>query len=173
MKITPLHVTIHQFQNNLSKVLEYLILTVLKYFTYTKYRLKDALVKETWQSKSVTLWRSWGKQAEARIYVQAFHGKTRANNKTKTTGKQTNITFNKSQRTKATLSLYMLCVQEANKLNKIRYKLTTNTTGDRKWHKSPGQGTENTTKTRKRWFVQSHLFSKTKIKRNTLKLQKL
>ncbi len=73
-----------------------------------------------------------GKQAEARIYVQAFHGKTRANNKTKTTGKQTTITFNKSQRTKATLSLYMLCVQEANKLNKIRYKLTTNTMGDRK-----------------------------------------
>ncbi len=61
------------------KALQYLILTVLKYFTYTRYRLKDALVKETWQSKSVTLWRSW-KQAEARIYVQ-----TRTNNKPKTT----------------------------------------------------------------------------------------
>ncbi len=45
------------------KVLEDLILTVLKYFTYTKYRLKDALVKETSRSKTVTLWRSWGKQA--------------------------------------------------------------------------------------------------------------
>ncbi len=31
------------------KVLEYLILTVLKYFTYTKYKLKDALFKETSQ----------------------------------------------------------------------------------------------------------------------------
>ncbi len=30
-------------------------------------------------------------------------------------------------------------VQEANKLNKIRYKLTTNTTGEGKWHKSPRQ----------------------------------
>ncbi len=68
------------------KVLEYLILTVLKYFTYTKYRLKDALVKETWQLKTVTLWKSWGKQAEARIHVQAFHGKTRTNKKPKTKG---------------------------------------------------------------------------------------
>ncbi len=58
------------------KVLEYLILTVLNYFTYTKYRLR-----ETFQSKTVTLWRSWGKQAEARIYVQGFHGKTRTSNK--------------------------------------------------------------------------------------------
>ncbi len=57
-----LHYTL-QFTNSKTtwvKVLVYLILTVLKYFTYTKYRLKDALVKETWQSKSVTLWRSWG-----------------------------------------------------------------------------------------------------------------
>ncbi len=67
-----------------------------------------------------------------------------------------------SQRTKETLGLYIyiytyiyiyIYIQEANKLNKIRYKLTTNTTGDRKWHKRPRQGTENATKTRKRWFV--------------------
>ncbi len=57
-----------------------------KYFTYTKYKLKDALVKGTCQSKTVTLWKSWGKQADARIYVQAFHGKTRTNNKPKTKG---------------------------------------------------------------------------------------
>jgi len=44
----------------------------------------------------------------ARIYMQAFHGKTRTNNKPKTTGKQTAITFNKSQKTKATLGLYIL-----------------------------------------------------------------
>ncbi len=87
------------------KVLEYLILTVLKYFTYTKYRLKDALVKETSQSKTATLWRNWGKHAEARIYVKAFYGKTRTNNKTTTTGKQTTITFNNLQRTKETLGL--------------------------------------------------------------------
>ncbi len=68
------------------KVLEYLILTVLKYFTYTKYRLKDALVKETCQWKTVTLWRSCGKQVEARIYVQICHGKTRTKNKPKTKG---------------------------------------------------------------------------------------
>ncbi len=116
------------------KVLEYLILTALKYFSYTKYRLKDALVKETSQSKTVTLWRSWGKQAEARIYVQVFHGKTRTSNKP-TTGEQTTITFNNSQRTKETLGLY-IHVQEANKLIKIRYILTTNTMGDRKWQKS-------------------------------------
>ncbi len=74
------------FKTTWVKILEYLILTVLKHFTYTKYRLKDALVKETSQSKTVTLWRSWGKQAEERIYVQAFHGKTRTNNKPKSTG---------------------------------------------------------------------------------------
>ncbi len=48
------------------KVLKFQILTVLKtvkrYFTYTKYRLRDALVKETCRSKTVTLWRSWGKR---------------------------------------------------------------------------------------------------------------
>ncbi len=92
------------------KVLEYLILTVRTCFSYTKYKLKDALLKETSQSKTVTLWRSWGKQAEARIYVQAFHGKTRTNNKPKTAGKQTTITFNKSQRTKATLGMYILYI---------------------------------------------------------------
>ncbi len=80
-----LHYTL-QVTNSKTTWVEYLILTVLKYFTYTKYRLKDALVKETFQSKTVTLWRSWGKQAEARIYVQAFHGKTRTNNKPKTKG---------------------------------------------------------------------------------------
>ncbi len=80
------------------KVLEYLILTVLKYFTYTKYRLKDALVKETSKSKTATLWRNWGKHAEARIYVKAFHGKTRTSNKT-------TITFNNLQQTKETLGL--------------------------------------------------------------------
>ncbi len=37
-------------------------------------------------------------------------------------------------------------IQEANKLNKIRYKLTTNTRRDRKWHQIPWQGTENATK---------------------------
>ncbi len=42
------------------KVLEYLILTVLKHFTYTKYMLEDAQVKVTFQSKTVMLWRSWG-----------------------------------------------------------------------------------------------------------------
>ncbi len=87
------------------KIFEYLILTVLKYCTYTKYKLKDALVKETCQSKTVTLWRSWGKQAEARIYVKAFHGKNRTNNKPTLTGKQTTITFNNSQRTKETIGL--------------------------------------------------------------------
>ncbi len=68
------------------KVLEYLILTVLKYVTYTKYRLKDALIKDTFQSRTVTVWRSWRKQAEARIYVQIFHVKTTTNNKPKTIG---------------------------------------------------------------------------------------
>ncbi len=64
-------------------------------------------------------------------------------------------------------------IQEANKLNKIRYKLTTNTRRDRKWHQIPWQGTENATKTRDDlWGEQSHLFSKTKIKLNTTKLQK-
>ncbi len=48
------------------KVLEYLILTVLKYFTYTKYRLKDALVNEKCQSNAVE---KLGKTAEVRIYV--------------------------------------------------------------------------------------------------------
>ncbi len=46
------------------KVLKFLTLTVLKtvkqYFTYTKYRLRDAL--EKCRSKIVTLWRSWGKR---------------------------------------------------------------------------------------------------------------
>ncbi len=49
--------------------------------------------------------------------------------KNRMTGKQTTITFNNSQRTKETLGLY---IPETNKLNKIRYKLTTNTTGGRK-----------------------------------------
>ncbi len=40
-------------------------------------------------------------------------------------------------------------IHKAKMLNKIIYKLTTNTTGDRKLHKSPRQGTENATKTRK------------------------
>ncbi len=79
------------------KVLEFLILPVLKYLTYTKYGLKDAPVKETSQSKSVTLWRSWGKQAGARICEQAFYVKTRTNNK------PTTIT----QRTKETAGLYI------------------------------------------------------------------
>jgi len=55
--------------------------------------------------KTVTLWRSWGKQTEARIYVQTFHGKTRTKNKPKPevtknriTGKQTTITFNNSKK---------------------------------------------------------------------------
>ncbi len=105
-----------------------MILTVLKYFTYTKYRLKDALVKEICQSKTVE---KLEKTAEART-----------NNKT------TTITFNNSQRTKETPGLYIY-IQEANKLNKMRYKLTTNTTEDRKWHKNPGKGTENAKKNKK------------------------
>jgi len=48
-----------------------------------------------------------GKEAEAGICVQAFHGKTKTNNKPKTTGKQTTITFNNSQRAKETLGLYI------------------------------------------------------------------
>ncbi len=48
-----------------------------------------------------------GKQAEGRIYVQAFHGKTRTKYKPITTGKQTTITLNNSQRTKETLELYI------------------------------------------------------------------
>ncbi len=51
--------------------------------------------------------------------------------KNRMTGKLTTITFNNSQRTKEALGLHIY-IQEANKLNKIRYKLTTNTTGDRK-----------------------------------------
>ncbi len=39
------------------KVLQHLMLTVLKYFTCAKYRLK-----ETRQSNTVTLWRSWRRQ---------------------------------------------------------------------------------------------------------------
>ncbi len=46
------------------KVLEYMILTGLKYFNCNIYKFKHTLVKEICQSKSVTLWRSWGKQAE-------------------------------------------------------------------------------------------------------------
>ncbi len=73
MKITPLQVTGHQFQNNWSKIIR---VSDFKYFTYNKYRLKDTLVKETSQSKKkIMLWRSWGKQADARIYVQGFHEK--------------------------------------------------------------------------------------------------
>ncbi len=99
-----------------------------------------------------------GKQAEERIYIQAFHGKTRTNNKPKTTGnKEQNDgeTDNHyiQQLTKNERNTRAVYIQEANKLNKIRYKLTTNTTGDRKWHKSPWQGTENATKTRKSLFV--------------------
>ncbi len=41
-----------------------------------------------------------GKQAEARIYVQVFHGKTRTNNKTKTKG-------NKEQNDRQTDNYYI------------------------------------------------------------------
>ncbi len=47
VKITPLQVKSNQFQNNLSKVLEYLILTEEKYFPHNiHYRLKYALFRD-------------------------------------------------------------------------------------------------------------------------------
>ncbi len=53
-----------------------------------------------------------------------FMEETRINNKPITTGKQTTITFNNSQRTKETLGLYMLYIQESNKLKQDKIQTT-------------------------------------------------
>ncbi len=150
--MTPLQVTSHQFQNNLSKSIKVSDFNS-KYFTYSKYKLNDVLVKETSQSKTVTLWRSWGTQAEARIYVQAFHGKTRTNKKP-AVGKQTTITFNNSQSN--TRYVYTVYIQEANKLNKG--PVPNDTLNPR--------GQQNPERSDLR-VEQSDVFSKTKIKLNT------
>ncbi len=76
--------------------------------------------------KSVIVWRSMGKQADARNYVQVFNGKTRTKNKPKATknsimGKQTTITFNNSQRTKETLWLYIQKAIKAGRATTIEY----------------------------------------------------
>ncbi len=91
------------------KVLEYLILTVLKYFTYTKYSFK-----ETCQWKTVTLWRSWGNRQRQGSMCRHFMEKLEQTisqkpkgTKNRMMGKQTTITFNNSQRTKETLGLYI------------------------------------------------------------------
>ncbi len=87
------------------KVLEFLIWTVLKCFTYTKYKLKDALVKETSQSNCNAV-EKLGKTGRGKDLCAGISAK----NYNKTTGKQTTITFNNSQRTKATLGLYILYI---------------------------------------------------------------
>ncbi len=87
------------------KFVEYLILTVLKYFTYSKYRPKDALVKETCQSKTVTLGKIMCRQFMEKL-EQTISQKSKCT-KNRMAAKQTTITLNNSQRTKETLWLYI------------------------------------------------------------------
>ncbi len=86
--------------------------TYCKYFTYTKYWLKEAL--ETFHLKTVTLWRSWeNRHREGSMcrYImekleQTISQKSKGT-KNRMTGKQTTITFNNSERSKQTLGLYI------------------------------------------------------------------
>ncbi len=95
------------FKTTWVKVLVYLILTVLKYFNYTKYRLKST----RHASQKLTLWRSWGnrkrKGSVCRYFMEKLEQTIRQKKGTKNRmkGKQTTITFNNSQRTKETLGM--------------------------------------------------------------------